>query len=211
METPRIRSMREKNALREQLYNQQSRVNAIDKITGFLNQYLTQSEENKRFQAEQDYRQNMLTEEKLRTETQRNYYNRPSAEEEKLRIAKKTWGENWKDDPHAQAYMGATPYQERVPENISKPIFRDSYDKKGNPIILKIDSTTGEHEIIHTGVKGKDSLINASMIQNYIQAVDDNDLKIIETYEKIPGFKEAIGKTNTSKKINSDPLGLNNK
>jgi len=153
----------------------------------------------------------MLNEQKLKTESQRNYYNRPSAEAEKFKLAKENWGENWKDDPRAQAYIGATPYQERVSERISAPIFRDSYDKKGNPIILKIDSTTGEHEIIYTGVKGKDSLITATMIQNYIQAVDDNDPKKIEMYETIPGFLEAIGKTNTSKKINSDPLGINTK
>jgi len=189
--------MREKNALREQLYNQQSRVNAIDKITGFLNQYLTQSEENKRFQAEQKYRQDMLNENIKQTgiaETEAR--ERTSMEQRKFDIE---YGKPGEEGLRQQESKARQQYYSE--QRVGQPKYYKTTNSNGDPTIVKIDES-GNAVPIYTGKKSDKLPITPDILEDYLDLKDStypSDIKRCNEYERLwPALKGVNTYTSSS-------------
>ena len=173
MTTPRSRLIREKNALQAQMYQQQARTNAYDKILGFVNQYITEGEQKRQFdeqlkqrQIEQgattEYRTKSLEQDKLRTEAQieteksrQGYYSRqkqfaPKYEPRYLKEDGKYYKEyydlNSPDKPTAKWELTKDQYDKEL--SIKSNKFKDVYRNVDGKLLV-FDGNTGEKKSEH--------------------------------------------------------------
>ncbi len=132
MTTPRSQLIREKYAILDKYNQLQMRQNIAGTAMDFLSKYIAE-EENKRRDAanlqHQTYLENEATkrtgfeekqygvaveEQKENRAFRQSQADKPSANAEKIQIAEKTWGTNWRSNPQALAYVGAEPQEEQL-------------------------------------------------------------------------------------------------